>query len=381
MKIVHLVLGKANPERANGVNRVAHGLANAQRALGLDVDVWGITPDPAAPTPARTYALRLFARERAPWRLAPKLEHALAELDGTSVVHLHGGYHPEFHRAARVLARRAVPWVLTPHGAYRTAVVRARWVAKRLYLALVDGPLLRDARAVHVFSAVEAEELRGYAPSARAVVLPNGVDTAEFAGPLAARTPGAHPAFAFCGRLDARTKGLDVLLDGFALHLAAGGTGELSVIGDGPDRAALARRARELGLGSRARFHGPLFGAAKLAALRAADVFLHPSRNEGMPIAVLEAGALGLPCLLSRATNLAEPFEAAGAGWTLAPNDARALCTALGRCERLFEAGRLAAHGERARELVARDYDWARIAERSVEALYGAPPAAGRTAA
>ena len=39
-KIVHLVLGKANPERMNGVNKVAHALAATQKDFGYDVEVW-----------------------------------------------------------------------------------------------------------------------------------------------------------------------------------------------------------------------------------------------------------------------------------------------------------------------------------------------------
>lgn len=380
MKLVHLALGKSNPERANGVNRVVHGLATAQHALGADVQVWGITPDPDAPTVERAYPLRLFRATRSAWELEPGLERALLALDVTTIVHLHGGYHPEFRAAARLLSRRAIPWVFTPHGAFRSAVVRERWLAKRLYIALVDRPLLRDARAVHVFAPVEARELARYVPSARTVVLPNGVDAREFASPRPTRPLGRAPVFAFCGRLDARTKGLDVLLDAFARHRAAGAQSTLLVIGDGPDRAALEARAIELGLGASARFTGARFGAEKLELLRAADVFLHPSRNEGMPISVLEAGALGLPCVLTRATNLAEAFEAAGAGWTVDACEAAPLAGALDAAACEVRAGRPFEIGERARSLIVRDFDWRTIAERSLGALYGAP-AAVRTAA
>ena len=50
------------------------------------------------------------------------------------------------------------------------------WLKKRAYLALYDAPLLRAARAVHVFSAREAAELATYVPDARTIVLSNGVD-------------------------------------------------------------------------------------------------------------------------------------------------------------------------------------------------------------
>lgn len=372
MKLVHLVLGKANPERANGVNRVAHGLATAQAHLGVDVEIWGITPTPAAPTPAREYGLRLFQRTRAPWALAPELVLALETLPRASLVHLHGGYHPEFRAAARHLAARDLPWVLTPHGAFREAVVRSSWLKKRLYLALVDGPLLAGARSVHVFSTRERDELLRYAPHARTLVIENGVDVEHIE--YVDRPRAAHEplVFGFCGRLQSHTKGLDLLLDAFAEHARAPdahGASELRLIGDGRDEAALKRRASELGVGERVRFLGALFGAQKDAALAACDVFVHPSRHEGMPISVLEAAASGLPCLLSDETNLADAFDEAGAGWKLARNDVAHLARALTRC--VARRDELPGFGQRARTLVETRFDWSSIAERSFAALYG----------
>ncbi|MBK7805817.1 MAG: hypothetical protein IPJ51_05910 [Saprospiraceae bacterium] len=46
MEIIHIVLGKANPERMNGVNKVVFQLATKQAESGRNVSVWGITKDP-----------------------------------------------------------------------------------------------------------------------------------------------------------------------------------------------------------------------------------------------------------------------------------------------------------------------------------------------
>lgn len=380
MSVFHLCLGKANPERANGVNRVVHGLATAQARLGADVAVWGITPTPGEPTSARAYPLRLFAA-RAHRGLDRGLAAALAELPADALVHLHGGWQPEFHAAARVLAARGLPWVVTPHGAYRAQVLRQGWLKKRVYLALRDGPLLRRARAVHVFSAREAAELLERVPAARTVVLPNGVDPAELAPRTLDATPRDAADFVYCGRLAEHTKGLDVLLDAWALHLARGGRGSLALVGDGPDRERLRARAATLGPHARVTFHGERFGAEKLALLRAADVFLHPSRHEGMPVAVLEAAALGLSCVLSDETNLAESFARRDAGVRLALNDAAQLARALADCELAARAGRLALRGANARALVLAEHDWRILAARAAETLYGtALPAPARAA-
>ena len=43
MKIIHLILGRANPNRMNGVNKVVHNLATVQSQKGYTIEVWGIT--------------------------------------------------------------------------------------------------------------------------------------------------------------------------------------------------------------------------------------------------------------------------------------------------------------------------------------------------
>ncbi len=82
-----------------------------------------------------------------------------------------------------------------------------------------------------------------------------------------------------------------------AAHPAA----RLILIGEGPERAALEARARSLGLaiGPGQAVEMPGVAADATAALRDADLFVLPSREEGMSIALLEAMALGIPLVAS----------------------------------------------------------------------------------
>ncbi|MCK6445173.1 MAG: glycosyltransferase family 4 protein [Planctomycetes bacterium] len=366
MKLVHVVIGKANPERANGVNGAVHGLATAQIRAGAEVEVWGLTPRPDAPTSPREYRLRLF--RWSPWhRLDREVARALRNEPVDTVFHFHGGFQPEFRACAGLLAERGSAWVLTPHGAYREPNVRRGRAKKRLYLALFDGFLVRGARAVQCFSAVERDELLALEPRARIVVVPNGQALLDRPAVVA---HGARPTFGFCGRLVAHEKGLDGLLDGFAKYVRGGGPGELRLVGDGPDRAALAARAQAAGLGERVDFVGPRFGEEKLALLAACDAFVAPSRTEGMPLAVLEAAALGLPCVVTRATNLGEPIERHGAGFVIEECAADAVATALSACAELHARDALDELGRRARAMITSEFEPSVIARRTLDELY-----------
>lgn len=109
---------------------------------------------------------------------------------------------------------------------------------------------------------------------------------------------GLRPRLVFVGTLEQLQKAPDVLLDAVALCRARGLDVEVSLIGDGRARASLEARARRLGLGARARFVGQLpSGAAVRGELDAADLFVLPTRGEGLPRAMIEAMARGLPCI------------------------------------------------------------------------------------
>jgi len=153
-------------------------------------------------------------------------------------------------------------------------------------------------------------------------VIPNGLDATTFHPRRGDRAPGPT-RLGTVSRL-VHQKGIDVAVDAVAHLVAAGQAVELVVAGDGPDRAALEAR----GAGLPVRFVGALGSAAQVGAhLRDLDVFLLPSRYEGLPNALLEARATGLPAVAADGPGVA---EAAGPGTTLVPvGDAGAVAAAV----------------------------------------------------
>jgi hypothetical protein len=117
MEIIHFVLGKANPDRMNGVNKVANSLCTAQTNLGNDVTVWGITADPTSGYPERIYKTKLFKTHPLRFVLDPKVQEAIDELKGRQVVfHIHGGFIPEFYTLSKMLTKAKIPYLITGHG-------------------------------------------------------------------------------------------------------------------------------------------------------------------------------------------------------------------------------------------------------------------------
>ena len=145
---------------------------------------------------------------------------------------------------------------------------------------------------------------------------------------------------AFAGRLGPQ-KSLDVALE--AVAAVPGVT--LAIAGDGPDRASLERRARELGLEERARFLGSLPRDRILRLFRAADAAVLSSSWENFPHTVVEALAVGTPVVSTAVGGVPEVVADGENGLLVPPGDPAALAAAV---ERLFDDDALRARLARA---------------------------------
>jgi len=165
------------------------------------------------------------------------------------------------------------------------------------------------------------------------------------------------------GRLSPE-KGQDVLLEAFS-RLPADEHRHLLLAGDGALRPVLERRAAALG--ERVRLLG--WRDDPWALLGAADVFVLPSRREGLPIALLEALAVGLPVVATHVGAVGEVLAGGACGHLVEPDDAAALAAAL--AEVLGDGKVRARLGEAGRTRVDAAYDVAGQT-RALEALYRA---------
>ncbi|MEL7533445.1 MAG: glycosyltransferase [Bacteroidota bacterium] len=369
MKIIHIILGKARLDRMNGINKVVHNLALHQAALGHDVSLWGITPTPNLEVPPRAYKLRFFQATKFVFGLDKELQAAIKELKGEELTfHLHGGFIPVYFRVAFELVRNKLAYVVCPHGALTPGAWQVNSLKKKWYFKVFDAFILRKASAVQFLGETQFHAVDRLLPLQRKVLIPNGQNLEELDFEWAPMDRPQDPIISFCGRLDARTKGLDLLFAALQAHAKEGGRCHLWIIGDGEDREWLKNEAADRGISDRIVFWGSQYGNEKLNLLAHSDAFVHTSRNEGMPTGVLEAAGLGLPCILSPETNLSGIFAEHQAGWRAAPNTVEAITDALHQVEQAWETQQIKSLGQNAKELVATEFNWDRIAERVLEA-------------
>jgi glycosyltransferase involved in cell wall biosynthesis len=257
-----------------------------------------------------------------------------ARLQNFDLGHIYGLYDFLGPSVADACLKREVPYVLEPIGMFVPMVRSLR--LKRIYHAVFGRRLLEGASAIVATSEQEVEELaRGGVARGKITLRRNGVG-APSSWPVRGTfrkglgiTEQAKVVL-FLGRLSEK-KSPDMLLEAFASLSQGTGEKTLDLVFAGPDEGGMQTRLREmaaqLGVASRVQFTGAIFGEAKWAAYRDADVFVLPSQNENFGNTAAEAVAAGTPVVVTEQCGIA-PLLADVAGLVV-PHDAGALARAI----------------------------------------------------
>ncbi len=244
----------------------------------------------------------------------------LLRADGTDVVH---GYQWRPALVGTIVGQLArVPLIVAGKRSLTAGDGSGRF-AWRVMARRVD-TIIANAEALRREAEADGVE-------ARWEIIPNGVDVDWFrVGPPSAdakRSLGLdpdRPVVGAVGRLEPRKGHELLLLAGRAMAVRRPGARvQLLLVGDGPLRAELASRAASLGLGDDVRFTGNLPDVR--GALAAMDVFVLPSKEEGMSNALLEAMAAGRPVVATRVGGNGEVIDGTRTGALVDPGDADGL--------------------------------------------------------
>ncbi|MBW8011849.1 MAG: glycosyltransferase family 4 protein [Chloroflexi bacterium] len=230
------------------------------------------------------------------------------------------------------------------------------------------GPLLHVVwrRAASVVA--NSSGLRFFAQSFDSSVpiqkIPNGVDAANYPGSTRRWEP-TH--ILFVGRL-VYQKGIDLLIKALAGIKEL--IWEVSLVGDGPQRKELQALGERLGIGERVNFIGWQDREILVKRYQQANLFVFPSRHEGMPNAVLEAMASGLPVIASAIAGNEELVSPNETGILVSGEDVDALRGALR--ELISNPNLRKKMGMAGRKRVQTDYTWDRVAEQYLKLLQSA---------
>ncbi len=367
LQIIHIVLGKANPDRMNGVNKVVNSLAEHQVMLSRKVCVWGITKTLTHNYPPREYETILF-KDIGKFKISPELKSSILLLKNKPVMfHFHGGFIPQFYFIAKLLVENNIPYVFTPHGAFNTvALQRSKW-KKKVYIAILEKYVVKHAKHIHLIGESEIDGTRKIFGDVPHTLIPNGQHESCNKTLNPSKIWKTAPVFGFVGRLDLHTKGLDILLQGFAKYCHnTNKNSKLIFVGDGPDRAKLEKLAQKLGLSSQMEFLGAKYGREKDELVGQFDFLCLVSRNEGLPGVVLEAACQGIPAIVSKETNMGRFISVSNAGFVIPQNKASELTSAMKAAHKTMLNSTYQKLSQNAMDMVENNFNWFGIAGKHI---------------
>jgi glycosyltransferase involved in cell wall biosynthesis len=295
-------------------------------------------------------------------------EHLAAQLAAAArargVTHLHAHFAKLATEVARGAARAlALPFTFTAH-------------ARDIFADDVDASALAervaDAAAVVTISRFNVEHVERTF-GRRAALVYNGLPLEEL--PFTAPRDRARVVLGV-GRL-VEKKGFVHLVEACALLVRAGVDVRCEIVGDGEERAALAQRIAALGLTGHVTLLGALSPQAVQGRMRAASVLALPcvvardGDRDGLPTVLLEAMALGTPCVGTDVTGIPEALADGATGLSVPQGDAAGLADA---CRRLLDDEELRVRlATAARSVVERRFS-SRVNARRLRALWGQEP-------
>lgn len=283
---------------------------------------------------------------------------ALLEQRQIDVLHSHG---PKPNLYGRLAARGTeASLVATCHTWHITS-------AKEWLVSAVDRAVLRGFDSVVLVSEhLRRKVRRAGIPDDRIWTIDNGVDCrtgGSSDGDLREDLGcGENLVAGVVARL-APEKGLDYLVDAAAILVREFPRAVFLVVGDGPERKALERRARASGVLPQFRFLGNRTDTSRVYATF--DVFVLPSLSEGMPMTVLEAMVAGKAIVATRVGSVSRVIADGQTGLLVPPRNASALADRLGSL--LRDRSSRARLGAAARAAATREYSAARMAGRYAE--------------
>jgi glycosyltransferase involved in cell wall biosynthesis len=353
-------------DRGYDTTLVAGTLARGEDSMGFVADGLGID----------VVRIEELGREISPFRdlFATMRLARVIRRERPEILHTHTAKAGAVGRLAALLAGRARPPVIvhTFHGHVlrgyfgplrsRVFLALERWLAAHTTALIAVGPQVRDDLVA-----------LGVAPAERFAVIRLGIELEERVRPEddgRAETrrylgvPADRFVVGWVGRMTA-VKRTDDVLEAFRLVREHGVDACLCLVGDGPDRERLERRASELGVIRDTLFLGYQEDVAQYYA--AFDALVLPSANEGTPVSVIEALAAETPVVATRVGGVPDVVREGQEGFLVDAGDTEELAERLTRLARDPDLRRRL--GESGRNRVLKRYAVERLLD-DVDRLY-----------
>lgn len=303
MNILHVIEGKANPNRANGVNQVIYGLSKYQSRAGHIVRIFGMSA-----------GIKEF-HEKVDWegfsvdvykklnsKTWPYLQEMISNAD---VVHLHSVWKNYNVKIGKYLRSIGKPYIITAHcGLSKDRLKQSNYLIKIIYHKLYQKELFEDASIIHALTREESTDILRYCNN-KICVVNNGVDFDTYSTLNYQVKNRGKIVLGYLGRLSVE-KNIDNLIKSISfLPTTVLEKIELRLIGPLDHKTIMFNQLiSSLHLENQVKLVGGKYGEEKLKALLDLDAYIHPAYSDVVGISVMEALALGIPTIVTRTSHM-----------------------------------------------------------------------------
>ena len=292
----------------------------------------------------------------------PNLASVLKNMN-PDIVHAHSHLFLPTFTAIKEAKKLRLPSVLTVGG---VSVVRDTYInfIQQSYLYTVGKWIFRNtARIICLTRSDEYEVMKYGADRSKIRIIPNAVDLNMF---RPSKEKSNDPLFVWVGRF-VPEKGPNYLVKAIELVVRECKDAKFVLIGDGPMLPLIKNKVKKSGLNDHVSFAGVIDGKSVSRILSSATGFVFPSLKEGMPKAVLEAKASGLPVIASNIPGINELVKNGYDGLLVPPEDHQALGEAIMNV--ITDRNLATKLGVNARKTVETDHNWDTVLDR-LDAIY-----------
>lgn len=279
------------------------------------------------------------------------------------IIIFHGVNYVEHITMCKVLLDSDIPYIVVPHGGWTKQALRKKWIKKKLAYTTVFRKFVKNAVATQCLSQKELDNVE--IKCANKFIGTNGrsIDASKKES-----FSNVGMKLLYIGRLEMNIKGLDLFVDAVLQIKGFMEDNNISVNIFGPatniKNDNIAKYIAKKNLGKIICVNGPVIGDDKQELFESHDIFIQTSRTEGMPLGVLEAMGKGMPCVLTKGTNLADIMNDYAAGYD-AGSSADSIASAI--TQAYNDRDNWAVKSEQSIKIICENFEWDIISQNTIE--------------
>lgn len=278
------------------------------------------------------------------------------------IVIFHEIYRPEYFQVSFDVRNNNIPYVIMPHGGFSVEAQKKKRFKKLLANNTFFRSYIKKATAIQCLSELEIK--KSLAKNKKFI----GTNGVFIPNKIKEKFSESEVKLVYIGRLEIHIKGIDLMMEAVVsiADFMRKENAELNLYG--PETlncvAEIKSMITEKNIEDVVKINSAIIGTDKGNALLNSDVFIQTSRTEGMPMSILEAMSYGVPCLVTKGTNMGELVEQYDSGW-VSETSSESIAENIKKA--ILDRELWKRKSANAREMVEENFSWDKVSSETIK--------------